>query len=205
MKRAWLLFFFAGLLLFSLSIVTILFFINTPLFDRYSKADVVIHFKEGMSANALVPLLSKQHELRSPSYFSIYLRFFASNSRFQAGIYKLSADITPKQLEIMLVEGNVLKQSLTIKEGQTAKDVFTALRQNSFVKPETNMQSTLLKHCLLCRNGMEGMFLADTYFYPAGSNESALLIRANKALIDELNQVWLGREQNLPIKRPMSY
>ncbi len=202
MKRAWLLFFFAGLLLLSLSIVTILFFINTPLFAPYSKAKVVIHFNEGMSANALVPLLSEQHTLRSPLYFSLYLRFLASNSRYQAGIYQLPVDITPKQLELMLVEGKVLKQSLTIKEGQTASDVFKALRQNSLVTPETKIQLTLLKNCLLCRHGMEGMFLADTYFYPAGSNESALLLRANKALVEALNRAWFNRQNNLPYKTP---
>ncbi len=202
MRSACRLLILSGLLFLGVGLFTTFFFLHTPLFEQNLSQKSLLHFKKGMSASSLVTLLSELQPLRTPFYFALYLRFLGDSAKYQAGIYHLPAGITPKQLDNMLVEGNVLQQSLTIIEGQVTTEVINELQNNALLSPEMNLVSKLQVLCVMCQQGLEGMFLADTYFYPAGSLESDVLLRANHALNNALKEVWLQRQKGLPYQSP---
>lgn len=202
MKNVYRLCFFAGLLFLAVGLFSTFFFLHSSLFEQPNTKKVLIHFKKGMSASHLVGLLSEQKALRTPFYFSLYLRFLGNSSNYQAGFYQLPIGITPKQLDIMLSDGNILQQTLTITEGQISGDIIKELQENILLSATENLTTELKHQCLLCQKSLEGMFLADTYFYPAGSLDMDLLLRAHEALNQALNKVWLQRQANLPYRSP---
>lgn len=175
-------------------------YLKSPLFNLPVGSSVTIDFKEGMSASRLINLLSEKDQLYCPLCLHLYLYVLPGADRLQAGIYQFDALVTPKKFVTQLLKGHVLEQKFTIIEGQSSQEIISQLKHQPFLKQENQMVERLLAKCKFCTDNLDGMFLADTYFYLAGSQALDILMRSYLALKLELNKVWQHRNKNLPYR-----
>lgn len=180
------------------------YYLTSPMFQGNSPETVVIDFKSGMNSHELIELINKTQPIQCSLCLEGYIRYKTNkNAVLKAGIYQLSSDITPIRLLEKIQSGKVLIQKLTIKEGQTNRQLFSVLMNMPYIKSQKNRDEALKAYCEVCGGeNIEGMFLADTYFYRAGQRETAVLLPAHMALVRALKEIWHNRADNLPYEDP---
>ncbi|MBS0613923.1 MAG: endolytic transglycosylase MltG [Proteobacteria bacterium] len=138
-----------------------------------------------------------------PRLWRLYARWQGLASQIKAGEYAIAPGSTPKKLLEQLVAGQVLLHSFTIVDGWQVRDLLAALRHSAEVRrtlPEN--PADLLQRLGLPAGPAEGQFLPETYKFPAGTTDVALLGLAHAALVKELAAAWAGRDPSLPLRSP---
>jgi UPF0755 protein len=125
-------------------------------------------------------------------------------TRIQAGEYELLPGTSPATLLDQFVAGDVILHALTIPEGWTFRQALAAIQSHSLVQVEL---ADLSDAELLARLGIaephpEGLFFPDTYRFPRGTSDRALLLQAHARLARELQTAWAARSPGLPLESP---
>jgi UPF0755 protein len=121
--------------------------------------------------------------------------------RLQAGEYRLSEPLTPRDLLLKLARGDVVRYKFTLVEGWSFREMRAALLAEPNLRHDCAALSESEIMARLGREGVaaEGRFLPETYFYTRGSSDLALLDRAAKAMDKLLSDTWRGRDADLPL------
>lgn len=142
------------------------------------------------------------------------LAWWQGNARnIKAGEYLIEPKLTPVALLEKLVTGKVIQHSFTIIPGWNVQQLFQALQNEKNIMhtlPAEFTPAVIAKlievnkenKFFLSLTNLEGIFWPDTYFYPAGTTEVELLIRAAKTMQDKLLSAWNSREQKLLLAQP---
>lgn len=192
------LFLYSGFIIIIIASFFAYFLFRAPVFR--GGEPLVVHFEKGMSASQLLAQIHKQRPIECLMCLKLYSKLSPSSHKLQAGYYRLLPDITPVAMFQQLAIGDVLIDKLTIKEGQTTEDVVATLDSSLYLakrRPIDYGTFSQLKDCYL---GREGLFLAETYFYKAGSEQQAVLARAHLALMERLQALWSQRAAPLPYR-----
>ena len=159
---------------------------------------------KGASLTLVARDLHRAGILRQPRYFVWYARWADLAIEIKAGEYSLGPSMTAGELLDNFVTGNVVQHALTIVEGWTFKQLIDAINANDnlthtldALEPAAIMERLKLGHI-----HPEGRFFADTYHFPRGSTDAALLKRAYAAMASELAQAWASRDAALPLRSP---
>jgi UPF0755 protein len=158
----------------------------------------------GASIGSISRDLALADILTGPGYLVIAARLSGQAGRIQAGEYALTRGLTPRRLLDRMVEGRVAQHRLTLIEGWSFDAVRSALAAHPKVK------QTLVG---LCRDEVmarvygnardpEGQFYPDTYRFPAGTSDVAILRMAEKRMAGKLARAWARRAPGLPYRRP---
>ena len=194
------------LLLVSLALVGAVaaatWWLNQPLQLSASMVEVII--PPGASARAVVQTLNLNGVQTQPVLLYGWLRFSGASKRIKAGNYELTPDLTPRTLLAKLVKGEVAQRSVTLAEGLTFGQWRALLRAAPDLQPETSGLSASEIMEKLGHPGVpaEGRFFPDTYSYPKGSSDLALLRRAKQEMDRRLALAWDLREPSSPLKTP---
>ncbi len=158
----------------------------------------IIQIGRATSAHEFVHYLKKNKYLDSSFLFLLTIRLEGLTHQLKAGIYQIKPGESAVQLLHRVVAGDVLTHPFTIIAGTTQFKVAQDLMQTAHLEyhPE---DWTLIQQD---HRNAEGLLLAETYQYPAGSTSKSLLEQAHRALIAFLNQSWNQRSPNLPYKTP---
>jgi UPF0755 protein len=122
-------------------------------------------------------------------------------TRIQAGEYRLLPGTTPETLLAQFVAGDVILHLLTIPEGWTFRQALATIQAHPQIQAEL---ADLPDAEVLARLGMqakhpEGLFFPDTYRFPRGASDRALLLQAHERLERELADAWSKRAPDLPL------
>ena len=125
-------------------------------------------------------------------------------TRIQAGEYRLLPGTSPATLLDQFVAGDVVLHSLTVPEGWTFRQALELIQAQPLVHVEL---AGLTDAELLARLGLqeqqpEGLFFPDTYRFPRGTSDRALLLQAHARLERELRDAWAARMPDLPLESP---
>ena len=125
-------------------------------------------------------------------------------TRIQAGEYRLVPGTSPATLLDQFVAGDVVLHSITVPEGWTFRQALELLQSQPLVRVELG---GLTDAELLTRLGLrdphpEGLFFPDTYRFPRGTSDRALLLQAHARLERELQDAWAARAPGLPLESP---
>lgn len=140
-----------------------------------------------------------------PRLWSLYARWYGLATRIKAGEYAVEPGITPRRLLQQLVAGQVLLHSFTIIDGWQVRDLLAALRQNDQVRrtlPPMTTATDLMPRLGFPAGSAEGQFLPETYRFPGGTTDVALLKQAHAALQKDLESAWAAREPDIPLHSP---
>jgi UPF0755 protein len=165
---------------------------------------MVLEISSGTSLQGVALSLAERGVLAHPRSFSVLGRLTGKAGRIQAGEYEIQAGTTPLELLDQLVEGQVKLHSLTIVEGWTLWELMEALSAHCAVEQTLDSvdQSELAMMLELESDHPEGQFSPDTYRFPRGTTDIAILQQAHSLLRHKLAQAWESRSPNLPYYSP---
>lgn len=166
--------------------------------------DKIFMIKKGAAVSTVVNSLIAEGIISDRSRFMWMVKHNDKSRNIQVGEYVISADMTPKTILEMFIAGKVKQHSFTIVEGWNFKQLLIAMSGSEKLThtladktPEQIM--TILGHE---NEHPEGRFLPDTYYFPASMSDKDFLQRAYNSMEKVLNDSWLNRDKNLPLKTP---
>lgn len=165
---------------------------------------VSFEVRQGASLRAVANALRDQGFLDRPSTWLRYANREGLATRIKAGEYRLVPGTSPATLLAQFVAGDVVLHALTIPEGWTYRQAVAAIQANPMVKVELKglSEAALLAGLGLQARNAEGLFFPDTYRFPRGTSDRALLLQAHARLEQELAAAWAHREAGLPLATP---
>ena len=167
-------------------------------------APVQFSLKQGSSLRSAARQLQAAGVLESAWRFELLARVMGSESRIQAGNYEVSGSITPYALLQKITSADRRQDKLTIVEGWTFAQLRAALDAHPAVRHDLRGLSDA---DIAARLGIapplpEGMFFPDTYFFASGGSDLSVLQRAQRAMQSQLDTLWAGRADGLPLDNP---
>ncbi len=142
--------------------------------------------------------------LVSPSFLVLYTRLGRLAHQLKAGRYQLTPGMSVRQAIERFNRGQVIQRMFTIVEGWRFTELLAALRSSEVVKWTLDGLSNKAILESLGRPGdqPEGLFYADTYYFPDGTTDRQILRRAMLTLDKVLARAWAGRAPGLPLDSP---
>ncbi len=162
----------------------------------------------GSSARGLCQQWLTQGQLKAYDcqLLRLYLKWQPELANVRQGTYRTPAAPTLLSLLRLFASGEVAQFSLTFIDGETAQQALARLLGAEHLQQDISSTAQMLE--LLQWPGEwgakpehpEGILFADTYFYIANSTASAVVKRAQQALLHQLEQAWQQRQGDLPLQ-----
>lgn len=172
--------------------------------DPPAEAGDVLHVERGMSVRGVGNRLVTDGWIDRPLYFRMLARITEADRRMQAGEYHLRAGESPHDLQRRLMAGDVIQYSFTIIEGWTFRQMMDALHSHDAIRVELaevgNME--VMAHLGMEDQHPEGWFYPDTYRFPRGTTDTALLRKAHRRMQRILEEEWGARGEDAPVDSP---
>lgn len=133
-----------------------------------------------------------------------WFRLSGRSRDIKAGSYEIDPGATPRSLLDMLVRTDPNTSTVTLIAGWTFRQFRGALARADQLRPDTKALADDAVMTALGRPGVspEGRFYPDTYSYPKGSSDMAVLRRAMRLMDAQLAAAWAQRANDLPIATP---
>uniref|UniRef100_UPI00321FFDAC endolytic transglycosylase MltG n=1 Tax=Legionella sp. TaxID=459 RepID=UPI00321FFDAC len=171
--------------------------LTKPMIDKTS-APVTIIIDRNTSASDFVRMLESKHLIKSHRLFLALIRYKGLAHRLKAGIYQIIPGESALHFLYKVEAGEVLVVSFRIIEGTTLNQVIANLQNAPYLEYKPSDWVPIIGNY----SSAEGLLLADTYNYNAGSEAKFLLRLANQKLQQHLNESWQHRSPNLPYQTP---
>jgi UPF0755 protein len=167
-------------------------------------APLQFSLKEGSSLRSAARQMAEAGVLVSPWQFEVLGRLSQHATHVQAGNYEVRDAISPYKLLQMITSGVRGQDKLTVVEGWTFNQLREAMDAHPALKHDTRgvAETELIARLEITERSAEGWFLPDTYFFPNGASDLALLQRAHGAMRTQLDVLWKSRAGGLPLATP---
>lgn len=96
--------------------------LETPA-DASATESVTVTIPQGSSTDAIAGILSESGVIDSAFKFKIFSKIEGNDGQYKAGVYEISASMTPAEIMQKLIDGNEDTISFTIPEGYTLNDI----------------------------------------------------------------------------------
>ena len=166
-------------------------------------APLVVAIAPGSSLARIAADLHRRGVLPAPRLWALYARWRGEAGAVRAGEYELRPGLSARELLEKLVKGEILMRSFTIVDGWRVAELLAAMRASPY------LTTTLPRDPkdLMARFGepghsSEGEFLPETYEFPRGTSDVAVLAIAHRALVKTLAAAWRSRAPGLPLADP---
>jgi UPF0755 protein len=158
----------------------------------------------GASLGAVARALEDQGILERPRTWLRHATAEGLATRIQAGEYRLVPGTSPATLLDQFVAGDVILHALTLPEGWTFRQALAAIQAAPAIRVELAglADPEVLERLGLQEKHPEGLFFPDTYRFPRGTTDLALLRQARARLDRELREAWSARAADLPLESP---
>ena len=175
---------------------------STPLPLRNSTVEFRI--ASGSSLRSAVAQMQEAGIAVNPDLLALLARWRGVASGIKAGSYSISHELTPEELLIKLVRGDVTQGEIVLVDGQTFRQWRVRLDQNPDLTHETQgLDEAEIALKLGIEGGnIEGWLFPDTYLFDKHSSDLELIARAHRAMGKRLDLAWAGRAADLPYRNP---
>lgn len=173
-------------------------FLNTPLVTAEG-SPVTFLFAQGTSAKKVAYSLKKQHLLKRPMFFILYVRLSNAEYNLKAGEYVIEPGMTVGRLIQKMVKGDALHHAFTIVEGWTFNHIIAALNDNQYIThtiQKLNISQIMEK---IGHPGElpEGRFAPDTYLFSGDISDIDILVNAYQLMQKNLQKSWDHRAKDI--------
>ncbi|HEX7031116.1 MAG TPA: endolytic transglycosylase MltG [Gammaproteobacteria bacterium] len=161
-----------------------------------------IHVPPGVALDALAEQLAADGVIEHAWDLKLLARLRGDAASVKAGEYELAPGLTLDGLLDKMVAGHVKLYALTIVEGITVVELLDQLAAHPAIRHTLDddvSAVTLAKELGLPTDHAEGWFLPETWHFPRGTTDVAVLQRAHQAMREVLESAWAGRDDGLPI------
>lgn len=149
--------------------------------------DILFLVQKGDSLNKIAKNLKEYGLIKNEYLFIFYSRINKIYPQVKAGEYLFDKNISLVQLSEKLVSGKVYLRKITFPEGLTSREIYELLKNNEFLNKEEFAIPS------------EGSILPETYTFSRGDSPKKIIKQSQKARDDVLEQIWNGRDENLPL------
>lgn len=177
-------------------------FVAQPL--QLPEQSTVVDVPRGTSLRGLARSLTDQGILKHPYYFIALAYRQGDQGRIKAGMYELTAGMTPVDILARITSGRVIQYSVTLVEGWTFRQAVDAIAaQDRFVGPLAELSDEAIM-AELGHPGAhpEGRLFPDTYHFSPKTPRLAVVKRAFEQMEQVLAEEWARRRDDLPIDTP---
>ncbi|RUQ81878.1 endolytic transglycosylase MltG [Legionella septentrionalis] len=158
----------------------------------------IVRLDKNTSAYSFARILKERGLIKSKRLFLILIRMQDLSQQLKAGIYEIQPEESAQQFLRRVALGDVLQETFAIIEGTTQAQIAINLKRAAYLNYDpVDWLAITGKY-----PNAEGLLLADTYHYDAGSTSKQLLAHAHQQLQDYLAASWEKRSPNLPYKSP---
>ena len=161
------------------------------------KGSVLVSIEKGQNLRQIINQLDQQGVVEG-RWFEWLVRIEGAAGKIQAGEYEFSPGLTPRQVLVFLLKGKVNQYAFTIIEGQTFKQLLEELHGHSAIKrtlPEHATMAEYVELLNISEKNLEGLLLAETYFFIKNTTDAELITRAYRAMQAYVNPAWLKRDK----------
>ena len=158
----------------------------------------------GMTLKRITDDLAELGVLEDPRYLLLHARWKGVETKIKAGEYEIRPEMTASQLLTRFVEGGVIQRSVTLLEGWTFQQMMDAIQSNKHVQHTLdNLDSNAIMTQIDYPGILpEGRFYPDTYHFPRGTTDVAILKKAYLRMEERLEEEWRNRAADLPYETP---
>ncbi len=177
-------------------------FAKTPLSLPGSGIDYTL--EPGTSLRSLANDLKQKGYIDNSVYLRVLARWTGKGKQIKAGEYHIKSGTNPTQLLGLLISGQVTTYNITLVEGLTFRQILDLVKGHKSLSHTIDGLSDeqIMEKLGYAEIHPEGQFLPDTYNFPKGTTDIALLKRAYKAMQDLLKREWDDRDPSVPFKEP---
>lgn len=156
----------------------------------------------GTGRVALKQQLESQHIIPPSPWFGLLLKLEPSIEGLKAGTYRLTPNMTVRQLLQLLASGKEAQFPIRFVEGQKISDWLAVLRQAPWLQHQLadDQPATVAKALAMTVEELEGNFYPDTYYYTAQRSDINILRVAHQRMVTLVDQLWQQRDSDLPYK-----
>ncbi|SJN55433.1 putative aminodeoxychorismate lyase [Vibrio ruber DSM 16370] len=177
-------------------------YLTQPL--QLSAEQQFVTIRQGESLRSVL----KSFEAKSWLYPSIAVhlihRFYPALAKIKVGTYQVKSGEPLHNVLHRFTAGDEYQFTITLIEGSRFQDVLQKLVAEPHLKHEIQSMSEadIAKRLSIDESKLEGLFLAETYHYTAGTSDIEILKRANQKLKSVLQNAWENRQEGLPLRSP---
>ncbi|MNQ20770.1 putative aminodeoxychorismate lyase [compost metagenome] len=194
-----------GVLIAGLLVAFVAWQQHSALEQRLQLSDeLMLEVPAGATPGGVLNRLQADGVLQDALWLRLYWRFNLKGQPLHSGEYRLTPELSVRDMLGLWRRGEVVQYSLTLVEGWSFRQVRTALeRQSKLELTLTDLSDAQLMARLGYPGGNpEGRFFPDTYRFVRGMSDLDLLRQAYVRLEQVLAEEWQGRADGLPYKTP---
>ncbi len=182
-----------------IAIIAILVFLSISIFSiiglfigsgpkAESGKSTIFLVANGDGASNIANNLDKENLVKSGKAFRILTIITNNNNNFKAGEYSIPSKASPLKILKILANGESLARKVTIPEGWSNASAFERIAANPLLIGE------------MPELPEEGFLAPDTYIVKKGDSRAALIEQMKARQIQILDELWLKRAPNLPLR-----
>ena len=177
-------------------------FLNTPV--DVAADGFEFDIEPGSSFGAVSNELHALGIVAKPRLFRAYARWTGDAGRIHAGHYRIEPGTTPAGLLRQFTSGAVQLYAFTIVEGWNQWELLAALHASPEIDATLTTEDwpAFLESLGAEVSHPEGLFLPETYRFPRGATDRAVLGQAYAMMQAVLAEEWAARRADLPITTP---
>jgi len=162
----------------------------------------LVSIKNGSSFSSVLKQLEAQSWIEPSSFSTLLRRLRPELIKIKAGTFMLQPDMSLADTLLFISKGKEHQFAITFVEGSRFSEWRAIFKNAEFLDHQTDDLSEQEVAAKLDMSGkkLEGLFLAETYHYTAGTSDLDILKRANRDLNAALNESWESRQKQLPLK-----
>ena len=178
------------------------YYITRPL--NISELPLDFSLQPGSSLKSAATQLKQTGAIDDAQVFVFIGRILGLSGQIKYGNYQLTKPVSIYELLEIISKGRVAQSDLTIIEGWTFKQFRAALDSNPKLRHDSSALSDMeiMQKIAATEKHPEGLFFPDTYNFPAGSSDLALIKRAYQTMQRHLKENWQSRDKDLPLESP---
>ncbi len=164
----------------------------------------LIEIEKGDSFSKITRKLGHQDIAIRPLWFKALAYQKKVSKRLKTGEYLLPPGMTMPQILDLLVSGKVTQYAVTWPEGWTFKQVIQSLQNRAEIRHTLQEVSyeDIMSRLQADFKHPEGWFFPDTYFFTKNTSDFELLQRGYQKMQAVLQQEWVAKAPDLPLKSP---
>ncbi len=158
----------------------------------------------GVSLKVVANQLKQAGVIGDAQSFVLLGRSMGLSGKIKYGNYELTKPVSMVELMEIVSQGRVVHSDFTIIEGWTFKQFREALNSSPKLRHDSLSLSDaeIMQRIGAVEKHPEGLFFPDTYNFPAGSSDIALIKRAYQNMQRHLQEAWQARDKDSPLGSP---
>ena len=163
---------------------------------------VVFTVESGEHLPEIAAHLEEQSLIKSALFMRILAKLDKTENSFKSGQYSLSAAMTPRQIQNLLVAGTGINIKVTIPEGITLNRIAAILEEADLAKADEFIaaahDNALLAQYFIPADSAEGYIFPDSYLFQKGLSAKTVLSALLDTFYSKLESFYPGWKELTP-------